>query len=53
MFYVYEWYIIDTNEIFYIGKGKDKRYKITSKRNKLFTDTIQKYNCNSRIIKYF
>ena len=53
MFYVYEWYIKDTNEIFYVGKGCGKRYKTTRDRNKLFIDTIQKYNCDSRIIKYF
>lgn len=26
-FYVYEWYIINTGEIFYIGKGRGNRYK--------------------------
>lgn len=26
-FYVYEWYIRDTGEIFYIGKGRGDRYK--------------------------
>lgn len=25
-FYVYEWYNIDTQEIFYVGKGSGKRY---------------------------
>lgn len=53
MFYVYEWYIKDTNEIFYVGKGSGKRYKVTCQRNKLFTETIQKYECDSRIVKYF
>ena len=53
MFYVYEWYIKDTGEIFYVGKGSGKRYKVTTRRNKLFTETIQKYDCESRIIKYF
>ncbi|MBR4697918.1 MAG: hypothetical protein IKM91_01145 [Candidatus Methanomethylophilaceae archaeon] len=26
-FYVYEWYIKDTGEIFYVGKGRGDRYK--------------------------
>lgn len=26
-FYVYEWYNIDTNEVFYVGKGCGNRYK--------------------------
>ena len=26
-FYVYEWYIEETKEIFYVGKGRGKRYK--------------------------
>ena len=32
-FYVYEWYNIDTNEVFYVGKGCGNRYKTTSRRN--------------------
>lgn len=28
MFYVYEWYIVDTGEIIYVGKGKGNRYKV-------------------------
>ena len=53
MFYVYEWYIKETNEIFYVGKGSGQRYKVTYNRNKLFNEIIQKHNCDSRIIKYF
>lgn len=30
-FYVYEWFIVETEEVFYIGKGKGKRYKINLK----------------------
>ena len=26
-FYVYEWYIVSTGEIFYIGKGRGNRYR--------------------------
>lgn len=53
MFYVYEWYNIDTNEIFYVGKGCRERYKQITKRNKLFQEYYKNNHCNSRIIKYF
>ena len=26
-FYVYEWFVVETGEIFYIGKGRGNRYK--------------------------
>lgn len=52
MFYVYEWFIVETGEIFYVGKGTGKRYKVR-KHNSLFNETIKSFNCNSRIIKYF
>lgn len=53
MFYVYEWYIIDTNEVFYVGKGCKDRYKNVTRRNKLFKEVFKKNKCNVRIIKYF
>ena len=40
MYYVYEWYVIDTNEIFYVGKGTRNRYKVR-KHNKFFDDFIE------------
>lgn len=52
MFYVYEWFIKETNEIFYVGKGKCRRYKVR-KHNRFFNDMIRRYDCDSRIIKYF
>ena len=53
-YYVYEWFIKETNEIFYVGKGCGLRYKIVNKhRNFLFQDKIKNNNCESRIIKYF
>ena len=52
MFYVYEWYIVDTDEIIYVGKGCKNRYKVT-KHNKMFNEMIRRYNCKSRIIKKF
>ena len=52
MFYVYEWYIKDTQEIIYVGKGCRNRYKAT-KHNKFFNEMIKRYKCESRIIKEF
>lgn len=52
MFYVYEWFIVETNEIIYVGKGTKNRYKV-KKHNWLFQEYLEKYNCSSRIIKYF
>ena len=39
-FYVYEWYNIITNEVFYVGKGSGKRYLNTTNRNQLFKKYI-------------
>ena len=52
MYYIYEWFVVDTGEIFYVGKGTRERYKCR-KRNKLFNEYIQCHECDSRIIKYF
>lgn len=53
MFYVYEWFNADTNEVFYVGKGKDDRYLHINKRNKLFKEYYSHNKCGSRIIKQF
>ena len=52
MFYVYEWFIVETNFVFYVGKGCRNRYKVR-KHNKLFNYIINTENCESRIVKYF
>lgn len=52
MFYVYEWYIVDTNEVFYVGKGTRNRYRVRS-HNRYFDDFIRRYECDSRIVKEF
>lgn len=52
-YYVYEWFIIQTGEIFYVGKGTKNRYRVKSNRNSLFLEMIQKHDCDSRIIKRF
>lgn len=53
MYYVYEWFIVDTGEIIYVGKGKGCRYKVRYQRNKLLKKMFKEYECDSRIIKYF
>ena len=53
MFYVYEWYNVNTEEIFYVGKGCGNRYKQTSKRNQKFKHYYENNECAVRIIKYF
>lgn len=50
-FYVYAWYDIDTNEVFYIGKGCGDRYKKITGRNKLFLDYIASHNVDVQILK--
>lgn len=52
MFYVYEWYIKNTNEVIYVGKGTKLRYTVR-KHNKLFNEMIKRFDCDSRIIKTF
>lgn len=53
MYYVYEFYIVDTDEIIYVGKGTRNRYKVRYNRNKLLKEMFEKYNCDSRIVKEF
>jgi hypothetical protein len=53
MFYVYEFYIVETDEIIYVGKGTGARYKVRYGRNTLLQDMFEKYNCDSRIVKEF
>ena len=42
-FYVYEWFVVKTDEIFYVGKGCRNRYKAKNKRRgKIFNDYLSK-----------
>ena len=52
MYYVYEWFIVETGEIIYVGKGTRNRYKVR-KHNRFFDDMINRFECSSRIIKTF
>lgn len=53
MFYVYEWFIIESNEVIYVGKGSRNRYKSLKHRNKMFLEFVKRFNCETRIIKTF
>ena len=49
-FYVYEWYITSTGEVFYVGKGTGKRWKTLSNRNKFFQCMYRTHDCEVRKI---
>ncbi|WP_373894467.1 NUMOD1 domain-containing DNA-binding protein [Virgibacillus sp. CBA3643] len=49
-YYVYEWYIKDTNEVFYVGKGTNDRAKRHKRENKFFTDMYNSHECDYRIV---
>lgn len=53
MFYVYRWFIEDSNITFYIGKGSGDRYKQTKKRNKKFKKVLENNKCSSEIMMNF
>lgn len=52
MFYVYEWFVVETGEIIYVGKGSRNRYK-SKKKNKMLNRIIEKEKCDVRIIAYY
>lgn len=52
MYYVYEWFIVATGEVIYVGKGTRNRYKVR-KHNRFFDDMISRNDCKSRIVKEF
>ncbi|MCX0386659.1 hypothetical protein LI053_14550 [Clostridium perfringens] len=50
-FYVYEYWRLDNNTCFYIGKGKKNRCFQIGNRNKLFKNILKKTDCAVVIIK--
>lgn len=50
IYYVYEWYIKDTDKVFYVGKGKGNRYK-SPKRSSLFEMVASRFEVEPRIVK--
>lgn len=50
MYYVYEHIRLDSNSVFYVGKGSKKRYKSKSHRNKYWHNVVNKYGYKHRIV---
>lgn len=51
VFYVYEWFNTENNEVFYVGKGKKDRCRNVKQRNKYFINYHNKHKCNVRKVK--
>lgn len=50
-YYVYEWIRLDTNEPFYVGKGRDNRcYKLTRGNNHHFNNIVNSIPCVVNIL---
>lgn len=49
-YYVYIWFIAETFEIIYVGKGTGNRYKTKKRENSYFTKMVQTHNCESMIL---
>lgn len=50
-YYVYEWIRLDTNEPFYVGKGRDNRcYKLTRGNNQHFNNIVKSVPCAVNIL---
>lgn len=47
-YYVYEWYNVETNEVFYVGKGNGDRYKNLSRRSIRFREYYSTHDCSVR-----
>jgi hypothetical protein len=48
-YYVYEWFIKETERVFYVGKGKGSRYK--QDKNDLFVKIKNNFDCDVRFVK--
>lgn len=49
-FYIYEWYVVDTNEVFYVGKGCGDRVNSLKSRSNLFIKIRNNLNCAYRLV---
>ena len=49
-YYVYEWFIKETGEIFYVGKGSGNRVTSNKDRNEYFKNIRKKYECDYKIV---
>ena len=46
IYYIYAWYFTGSDHVFYIGKGKGRRYKDIKSRNSKFKNFIAKCDCS-------
>ena len=53
MFYTYCHTRKDTNKVFYIGKGKDKRAFSSSRKNAYWKSIVEKHGFNAEILAYW
>ena len=51
MYYIYQHRTADTNEIFYVGKGKDKRFCDKNKRGRYWKFYVEKHGFVPEVIK--
>ena len=49
-FYIYEWFIVETSEVFYVGKGSGDRVKSLKSRSNLFIKIRNSFNCAYRLV---
>lgn len=49
-YYNYIWFIKESKEVFYVGKGKGNRYKTIRNRNKFFKDIYNSHECDVKIV---
>lgn len=47
-YYVYEWFVVDTGEVFYVGKGCGNRYKTRKRENRFFMHMLESHVCDVR-----
>ena len=52
-YYIYEWIRLDTNEPFYVGKGKGRRWNtLTRGNNKYFNNINKSIKMNKPYLKF-
>lgn len=52
-YYVYIWFLEDTKEVFYVGKGSGNRVTSMKDRNPHFRHIRRKCKCGYEIVRYF